>query len=476
MSRFLEAVLFDQDNLRRIIDSSYDGIMVTDKQGKILLTNPASSIYMEKTREEMIGISVQDMMKKGAYDRSTAQEAAEKRKVITGLVKLSSGCKVLSTSIPLFDKEGELIMVLTNTRSKDLMDNYIAAIEQERDNADRYKSAAAYLGGLEFPHDAPVAESLAMRQVLNSARMIAKSDSTVLLLGESGTGKEVISRYIHQNSLRKKEPFIPINCAAVPNELLESEFFGYERGAFTGASSRGKAGLFEIADKGTLFLDELGELPLMMQSKLLRVLEIGEFQRLGGTELRRTNVRIIAATNKDLKNMVYEKKFREDLYYRLNVIPLILPSLRDRPEDIRVLAQLFLDGLNRKYQARKFFSPGALRAFLSYNWPGNIRELRNVIERLVITSADNELNFEEEGGDNAEVICASPTLTNQKSIYRGELKKVLQEVEKQYIDQVLEECGGRVSEAAKRLGMHRTMLYRKIEKSNNGLNCKKTVD
>jgi PAS domain S-box-containing protein len=476
MSGFLKAALFDQDNLYRIIDSSYDGMMVTDKQGKIILANPAAATYMEQTREEIIGMYVQDMLKKGAYNRSTALEATEKRKVLTGLVKIKSGTKVLSTSIPLFDKAGEVVMVLTNTRSKDLMDSYIVAIEQERDNADRYKSAAAYLGRLDFLHDAPVAESGAMRQVLSTAKMIAKSDSTVLILGESGTGKEVVSRYIHQNSSRAKEPFIPVNCAAIPHELLESEFFGYERGAFSGASSRGKPGLFEIADKGTLFLDELAELPLLLQSKLLRVLETGEFQRLGATSLRRTNVRFIAATNKDLKQLVNEKKFREDLYYRLNVIPLALPPLRARPEDIRALAQRFLDGLNRKYQARKFLSPRTMRTFLSYNWPGNVRELRNVIERLVITSPNNELDFEEEAGANTEVSCAGAALINQKPTYRGELKKVVQEVEKQYIDQVLQECGGRISEAARRLGIHRTMLYRKIEKTNNSENLNNGVD
>lgn len=459
MAEFLKEVLLDQDNLLRIIESSYDGIMLTDEQGTILLANPASAAYMEQTREKIIGMNVRDLIQDGAYNRSTTLEAIEKRKVFTGLVRIKSGAKVLSTSIPLFDKAGNLTMVMTNTRSKDLMDSYIAAIEQEQDNADRYKNAAAYLGRLEY--DDPVAESTAMRQVLSTARMIAKSDSTVLILGESGTGKEVISRYIHQKSPRSKEPFIPINCAAIPGELLESEFFGYDRGAFSGANARGKAGLFELADKGTLFLDELAELPLPLQSKLLRVLETGEFQRLGATSLRRINVRVIAATNKDLKQLVRENKFREDLYYRLNVIPLALPPLRHRPEDIRSLAQRFLDGLNRKYGFDKFFSACTMRAFLDYNWPGNVRELRNVIERLVITSPDKELKVEEGAAVSGEA-CTGAALVRQTS-YQGDLKSVMQAVEKRYIDQVLRECGGRVSEAAKRLGIHRTLLYRKLD-------------
>ena len=476
MTELPQEIFFNQDNLRSIIENSYDGIMVTDKQGIVLLANPASARYMGHNPDEIIGKSVRDLMKKGTYNRSTTLDAIEKRTVVTGLVNTTSSGNVMSTSVPLFDEQGELIMVLTNSRSKDLIDTYIKAIEQERDNADRYKNAAAYLALIGFQDKDPIAESAHMKQVLLTAGKIAKADSTVLILGESGTGKEVMSRYIHQHSARAKEPFIPVNCAAIPHELMESEFFGYEKGAFSGASSRGKPGLFELADKGTLFLDELAELPLMMQSKLLRVLETGEVQRLGATTLRRTNVRLIAATNKDLKQMVAGKTFREDLYYRLNVIPLMLPPLRDRPEDIRVLAQQFLEGLNRKYRTRKFLSAKTIRMFQRYDWPGNVRELRNVIERLLITSPNDELDFDDEASGNQGSIQDVVAQLKPKMEYHGELKQVLREVEKQYISQVLHECGGRISEAARKLGIHRTMLYRKIEKSNKSEDYNENVD
>ena len=476
MKELPQEIFFNQDNLRSIIENSYDGIMVTDNKGIVLLANPASARYMGHNPDEIIGKSVRDLMKRGTYNRSTTLEALEKRTVVTGLVKTTCSGNIMSTSIPLFDDQGELIMVLTNSRSKDLIDTYIAAIEQERDNADRYKNAAAYLAQIGYHDKDPVAESAKMKQVLLTAGKIAKADSTVLILGESGTGKEVMSRYIHQHSAREKEPFIPVNCAAIPHELMESEFFGYEKGAFSGASSRGKPGLFELADKGTLFLDELAELPLMMQSKLLRVLETGEVQRLGATALRRTNVRLIAATNKDLKQMVAGKTFREDLYYRLNVIPLMLPPLRDRPEDIRALAQQFLEGLNRKYQTRKFLSAKTIRLFQRYDWPGNVRELRNVIERLVITSPNDELDFDDEASGNQGAIQDVVAQLKPKMEYHGELKQVLREVEKQYISQVLHECGGRMTEAARKLGIHRTMLYRKIEKSNKSEDNNENVD
>jgi transcriptional regulator with PAS, ATPase and Fis domain len=287
-----------------------------------------------------------------------------------------------------------------------------------------------------------------------------------MLFGESGSGKEVVAKYIHWYSPRAKEPFIPVNCAAVPSELMESEFFGYVSGAFTGANAKGKPGLFEIAHKGTLFLDEIGELPLIMQSKLLRVIETGEVQRLGSTSVFRTDVRLIAATNRDLQAMVTQKLFRHDLYYRLNVIPIFLPPLRERPEDILALAEKFLEEFNRKYGLKKELAPHAVQALLNYNWPGNVRELRNVIERLVVTTTGNHLDFEDDILISKRMlITPSDDIAPQAAapVYRGALKNVLKAVEEEYINRVLAECNGRRGEAAQKLGIHRTVLYRKTK-------------
>ena len=453
----------DEITLDQVISHSHDGIFVTDKLGNVVMANPAAIRLMEQTPDTVIGANVQDLVKKGVYERSTTMEAINRRAVFTGLVKLASGVTLMSTSMPIFDESGEIVMVVTNTRDKDLVDKYIAALAAERDKADRYKTAAEYLGGLDSDNKTPVAESAVMRHIIRLTSTIAKVDTSVLLLGESGSGKDVIARHIHRSSPRAKEPFIPVNCAAIPDNLMESEFFGYVRGAFTGASTHGKPGIFEIADKGTLFLDEIAELPLSLQSKLLRVLETGEVQRLGSASSRQTHVRLIAATNKDLKQMVDNGLFRSDLYYRLNVIPVSLPPLRDRPEDIRALSQRFLDEFNKKYSLNKTFSPETVQSFQDYSWPGNVRELRNVVERLVIISTSDELSIGVEfAGAAAAQSKIAPALFDGNRSYQGSLKSVVKMVEEQYINQVLKECDGRMSEAARRLGIHRSMLYRKI--------------
>jgi len=373
----------------------------------------------------------------------------------------------MSTSTPIFNENGEIIMVVTNTRDKDLVEKFMAALEVERLKTAKYKTALKYLSESKTDSKNPVAIDPRMNEILGTCRIIDRSDSTVLIQGESGTGKEVITRFIHNNSLRNKEILIPVNCSAIPQELLESEFFGYERGAFTGASLNGKPGFFEMADNGTLFLDEIAELPLSMQSKLLRVLETGEIQRLGGTKIYQSNVRIIAATNRNLKSLVDEKIFRGDLFYRLNVIPVYLPPLRERPADIPALANKFLEEFNRKYGLKKYLSQQSMDSLLSYSWPGNIRELRNVIERMVITTEIEELNFR---ASNDYPECPRreerPAGGSDIDFASGPLKEVLRNIETRYIQKVLEGCNGNVTHAADKLGIHRTMLHRKLKEIN----------
>ena len=297
---------------------------------------------------------------------------------------------------------------------------------------------------------------------------VAKTDSTVMLYGESGTGKDVIAKYIHRLSKRKDAAFISLNCAAIPENLVESELFGYEKGAFTGADKKGKHGLFEIADKGTLFLDEIAELPLYLQPKLLRVIENGEVRSIGATVDKKVDVRLIAATNKNLKQMVENNLFRQDLFYRLNVIPITIPPLRDRPEDILVLAQKFLDELNKKYKCNKFFGPRITDSLMKYHWPGNVRELKNIVERLFITSPDLEINGYDsvivshgERYADEEDLQLNADLSAIESNKNVKLKEFLAEAEEYYIEKVIEECNGSISEAANRLGIHRSVLYRK---------------
>ncbi|HHY16408.1 MAG TPA: sigma 54-interacting transcriptional regulator [Firmicutes bacterium] len=258
-------------------------------------------------------------------------------------------------------------------------------------------------------------------------------------------------------------PFIPINCAGVPEELIESELFGYLPGAFTGARKEGKMGVFELADRGTLFLDEVSEIPLSKQAKLLRVLENGELMKIGATSSKRIDVRIIAATNRDLESMIQNKTFREDLFYRLNVIPLVLPPLRDRPEDILLLAKYFLRKYNDKYQTHKEFSKSCETKFVRYKWPGNVRELKNIIHRMVITSEGDVIEPVELG-----VSCSlSPIALKAPSEFAGsDLKTAIQNYEIRCINQAITASEGNITRAAQKLGVHRTYIYRKMKKQS----------
>ncbi len=456
-----------RNDLRQVITNSYDAIYVVNGAGNVIMCNPATGKLLDVNPQDLLGRNVSDLVREGLYSPSIAWQTIEKREVVTGLLRNRHGNKVLCTGTPIFDDNGEVSMVIVNSRDADIVDKYLEALDKESRKAARYRTAAEYLNEKNLDPYFVVAKSKKMRDVMDNSTYVAKSDSTVMLFGESGSGKEVVAKYIHRQSHRAKEPFIPVNCAAIPSDLLESEFFGYVSGAFTGASSKGKPGLFEVAHKGTLFFDEIGDLPLAMQSKLLRVIETGEVQRLGSTSVCQTDVRLITATNRDLKTMVDQKLFRSDLYYRLNVIPIYLPPLRERPEDVMTLAQKFLEEFNRKYALNKEFTPHAISALLDYHWPGNVRELRNVIERLVVTSPDTYLDFE-----NDALINKRPHSKNEEppqmvplKTYHGTLKSVLKMVEEEYIHQVLGECNGRIGEAAQRLGIHRTMLYRKTRET-----------
>ena len=297
-----------------------------------------------------------------------------------------------------------------------------------------------------------------MKRLMESALRAARHDTTVLISGETGVGKEVMASFIHRNSDRRKKKLVKVNCSAIPESLMESEFFGYEKGAFTGANVNGKIGLFEEADGGTLFLDEIGELPVNLQSKLLRVLQEQEIQRIGGVTPVKIDVRIIAATNRDLKEMAEQGLFRKDLYYRLNIIPLVVPALRERKEDLVPLANDFLDKLNLLYNENKRFSKEAYEAFGRYNWPGNVRELRNVIERVFVMTEgqlirDTDLPAEIKAvHDNASVVSGDHVL-----------KFAVAKLEYAMIQEAFEKHGN-VRDAAKALGIDASTFVRKRTK------------
>jgi len=305
-----------------------------------------------------------------------------------------------------------------------------------------------------------------MLKIYDIIKKVAPTITTILITGETGTGKELIANAIHRNSPRKDNPFIKINCAAIAENLLESELFGYEKGAFTGAINR-KPGRFELAHKGTLFLDEVGELPKDMQVKLLRVIQDQKFERVGGLRTIKVDVRLITATNRNLFKDVKEKRFREDLYYRLNVLPIHIPPLRERKEDTPVLTDYFIDKFNKKLSRDiENVESGVRQAIINYDWPGNIRELENLLERLVLLSRDDTLRVEDLPSEIQfphQALPAADSSTPGKA-FKDIIKSRTAEIEKQMIARVLDECEGNVSKAASQLGLSRKGLQLKMIK------------
>ncbi|MDX2269134.1 MAG: sigma-54 dependent transcriptional regulator [Bryobacter sp.] len=301
-----------------------------------------------------------------------------------------------------------------------------------------------------------IGASPAFQRVLEQAQLAARADARVLLIGESGTGKELLAAHIHENSPFATGPFIKVNCAAIPNELIESELFGHEKGAFTGATTQ-RRGKFELADGGTLFLDEIGDLAAASQAKLLRVLQEGEFHRVGGESSIRVEVRVVSATNKDLPAMVQKGQFREDLYYRLAVVPIRVPSLRERLSDIRAMAHYFLEEFCRRNAFRaKRFREEALDAIETYHWPGNARELRNIVERMAILTAGDEI-----GLDAVPVEIAMAREVSQAA--KSTLHEARDGAERETLVKALNDCGWNVSQAARALGLERTNLHKRMK-------------
>ncbi len=317
----------------------------------------------------------------------------------------------------------------------------------------------------EYSFDNIISADGKMQDVFKLVSKVLNNDITVLIYGESGTGKELIARAIHYNGKRKDKPFIVVNCASIPRELLESELFGHEKGSFTGAHQR-KLGKFELASGGTLFLDEVGELEMLLQAKLLRVIQEKEFERVGGTELIKTDVRILSATNRDLKQAVERKEFREDLYYRLNSFPISIPPLRQRRGDILVLAQHFLDAFNRKLaKSIKGFTKKALKLIYEYNWPGNIREMENTIERCLIIAEKDSIDVEDLP---PHIRAAEPSSSAEftGALFSDDSVIPFEKLKEEAIRHALKVTKGNIVEAAKKLQLGRATIYRLMEKYN----------
>lgn len=448
----------NRDKILDALKYNYEeSIFITDGEGNVVFANRLAAERLNCDLEKIEGKNVRELLGERIYDYSTVLDALEKKETVVGMISEN----VFSNSVPILDDNGKVTMVVTNNTNVKKNNEWMDIIKAQQESQ-KLRRELDYIKLQDKKKI--IAYSPVMERVLETVEFIAPADSSVVVLGESGTGKDLIAKLIHEKSNRAKSPYLSINCAAMPETLLESELFGYEAGAFTGAKSGGKIGLFEATDGGTMFLDEIGEMSLSLQSKLLRVLENHDIRRIGGVKNIPVDVRVICATNKDLAEMVEQKTFREDLYYRLGVFTIKLPPLSERKEDIIPIAQMYLDELNKKYNTNKVLADVTKETMLGYEWPGNIRELRNVMERIYIISQNNQLIF-------------TPIPTAKYGTEEGEegfygngisgystLKEFVAAQEKKYIEAMLETCNGSVSQTANKLGIHRSVLYRKLKK------------
>ena len=361
------------DNIDLILEATHDDLLISDGEGRIIAVSSSFEEQYGLTEEETLGKTVFQLEEEGYFKPSIVSRVLKEKTRISLQQENNVGGIILVTGIPVFNDDGSIRFVISYSRDITEMVQLQKQVKEYSEELNRLRSGSE---GNQI-----IAESKEARDMLESVSTMAAYDANVILTGPSGSGKTMYARQIHRQSERKDGPLIEVNCAAIPEALLESELFGYERGAFTGASEKGKTGFVELADKGTLFLDEISELPLPLQAKLLKVIQDKTVTRVGGTKEKKVDFRLITATNRDLAALVREGKFREDLYYRLNVLHLDVPPLAVRKDDILPLAEYFLQKFNGKYGQDKTFGPGALKQLQQYKWPGNVRELSNVVER-----------------------------------------------------------------------------------------------
>lgn len=454
-----------EDDLQRIFEYSEDGIYVVDGRGYTLMANPSFAAFCGVTEGELIGRKVTDLVEKNIFSRSAAMEAIRKKKQVTITQEYSTGKVCLVTSNPILGDDGQVQRVISNIRDvTELSSVYeeLRAKEKLLSTFSEMLEERNLISGSDI-----IAESDSMLRAIRMARKVAASDYSALVLGESGVGKSVIVRFISRLSDRSGKPLVELNCGSIPENLIESELFGYEEGSFTGASKNGKVGLIEAADGGILFLDEIAELPLSLQPKLLLFLEDKTIMRVGSVHKKKVDVRIIAATNKNLEEMVAQGRFREDLYYRLNVIPLTIPPLRERREDIIPMAEHFMNEYNKRSGETKSMSKEVLKALYQYDWPGNIRQLKNIVERMLVLSEEDCIGV----GDLPEELgrSAAPGGTSasaEEFRFPLSMPDTVGALERQLITAAMQE-GGSIRKAAELLGVTYSSLFRKIRKFEN---------
>lgn len=455
-----------EENFRRILNNMEDDVFITDEYGFVTYFNPRSEALMGVTAKDYIGHHVSEMIQDEIFPESLSMKVIATGEKQMEIQDLKTGIRIINSAQPVYDENGRLVQVLSTSKHIDEITEKVADLTQElaSSNEQIRRLQKQVIDNSDY-----VFESEPMQQIQKTLMKIAPSDITVLIEGESGAGKEVIADTVYKFSARKDKPFIKINCGTIPKDLMESELFGYEPGAFTGALKDGKKGKLEIADGGTVFLDEIGEMELAMQVKLLEFLQDHQIVRVGGTKRIPVDARIIAATNKDLFSMVEEGTFRRDLYYRLNVMPIYVPPLRERREDIAPLIFTFLNKFNKKYGFDRHIDNNVIEKFCSFDWPGNVRELMHAVERVVVASDYDYINevalgnlFTETGTSRGSVITANAKVICTELM---PLKEAKHELEKYLVTTAYNRFGSSYK-AAKFLQVNQSTVSRWMQKAD----------
>jgi PAS domain S-box-containing protein len=447
--------------LDTIIDSSSDGLFVCDAQANVIRMNPASEKIHKISANAVVGRNMRALLDEGFIDRSAALEASISRKRVS-LLQKKDGHKLISIATPVFDERSELIRVVVSERDVTEIDALQRELEKQEAIKNSLRDQMLAMQQAELESQQIIARSPQMIRAVQQAMRVAKADSSVFILGESGVGKGLIAQLIHTHSVRAGQPLIKINCGAIPESLIEAELFGYEKGAFTGALTSGKPGQFELADGGILFLDEIAELPLGSQVKLLRFLEDGKITRLGDTKGRKLDVRVLAATHQNMEQMVEQGRFRLDLYYRLNVIPIQIPALRDRSECIIPLIHHYLEEFGKRSGSRKRMTRAALDALCGYSFPGNVRELMNICERLVVMTETDVVDVDDLPGQIEPQ--AKETSLSAGCLPSGlSLQQALERVERSMLEHARSLMANQ-HEMAQALGVNQSTIARKLKK------------
>lgn len=454
---------FNYVHLQQILNSLPDGIFITDKDGVAIWMNDASTKQLGAPREELIGKNVEELEEKGLFTPSVTKDVIKERRPVSKLQESLNRQYLASGKLVTIPTDGtELIVV----QVKDITSTVKASLELE--NAEyllkKYWDELQQIKKEQLKdkqRDVIIGTSKEHEKMMTLIDQIAPYDATILLQGETGVGKSFVAKEIHLKSDRSEKPFMHINCAAIPENLLESELFGYKKGAFTGASTAGKKGLVEQANGGTLFLDEIAEIPLTLQSKILQLVQDKTFIPIGGTRLKQVDIRIIAATNEDLLQLIKEKRFREDLYYRLNVVSITIPPLRERQDDILPLLYHYLNIYALKYGKNVTFTEELLHFLQHYDWPGNIRELENMVERLVVTATSQQIDTT---ALPEKVLQRIPDEQRISHTLNGEtLPEYMDRIEKMFIQKAQKEFSS-TRAAANFLGLTQSSYMRRLKK------------